>query len=260
MLTKRGLSILLGASLLVAAAPASATDYIMHFGGMCTTSYQDGKAKGRLANRPGWVSVEGYINVKNSLYSSSVQAVQKLDQYCRGSNRCIVINYSAGDHYTRRALSVYDSGSRWNIMAVYTGAGAGGGSTQADRLLSDVFACDYNNDLNISYTRSNFNHHDTAGKPIYHIAGTKNIWYMPSPKYDVHDGLVEFHSGVACASAGDANSSCQYQYCCDKKWWGCKKHCTASRGRYSGHYYSGSYNYNHADDALKNTWVNRNGW
>lgn len=201
---------LLLAVLAFGASPLMAGNtYILHFGGMCSTQYEGGgdKGVGRLANVPGAISVDGMIDVTVSIPHAANEIRQRFDQYCTGSNWCYVINYSGGDANTRYALSNYNA-SNWNIAWVGSNSGAGGGSRLALGWLANVFTCSYTSDLWPSTVRNMFNHDDTGGKTIYHVAGTKTWWYTNWLLPNKNDGAVGFDSQAGCRSTGSYSSMC----------------------------------------------------
>ena len=134
--------ILLIGFMFVASAGFSTT-YVLHLNGMCSTHWLDGKSKGgesRLANAPGYVSVNCYVDNNNTIaYSASQFKTNYLDVYCKGSNWCYIVNYSAGDAITGYINANYTP--QWKIVYVYTTAGAGDGSEISISGISDLFSC-----------------------------------------------------------------------------------------------------------------------
>ncbi len=187
-----------------AVSPLDAATYILHIGGMCSTKWAESGA--RLSNSSGKVSIDANINTTVSVPNAGSQIKARFDQYCTGSNWCYVINYSGGDANVRYVLSTYNT--NWNIAWVGTSAGAGGGSELALGWLSELFTCDYTGDLWVSTIRNMFNHHDTNGETIYHIAGYDGWWYSSWYLPGEDDGAVSYHSSSGCTSSGSYNNMC----------------------------------------------------
>ncbi len=120
---------------------------------------------------------------------------------------CVIFNYSGGDNVVRKMLSMYDD--RWNIRAVFTIAGAGGGSevaslfspswvgdtsspncnpsvTSCTSLPGDVLVdtlrwpdlagarCGFQDWMDVDTVRGGYGagwwaYDDTNGRPIYHV-------------------------------------------------------------------------------------------
>jgi hypothetical protein len=132
---------------------------------------------------------------------------------------CVIFNYSGGDNVVRMLLSMY--GDTWNTLAVYTTAGAGGGSELASQFvgggvsaatagrLSDNTTrttCAFTNWLDVDSARNGYgqgwwSYDDTNGTPIYHWAGyvsNSNSWMFPGN----NDGAVAYHSALGRAYLG----------------------------------------------------------
>ncbi len=237
---------LMGAALVVAAtlvaSPIFSATYILHIGGMCSTKFVEGSGV-RLANSSGKISIDANINTTDSMWNAASRIKSKLDQYClkTSGNWCYIINYSMGDLNTRAALSAWGNG-QWNIAWVGTTAGAGGGSELALGWLAEAFTCGVTGDIWVSTARNAFNHHDTDGKTVYHIAGYDgwwyNAWYLPGED----DGAVAFHSASGCSSSGSWSNMC-------------------SCGKYSGHVVSwtcSGYDLDHY--GMKMKFITQMGW
>ena len=206
---KKKLKMLLVAAIMTGTAlstsPVFSATYILHIGGMCSTQFL-GSNSPRLASSSGKTSIDAQINTTVSIPNSGSQIKSKFDQYCTGSNWCYVINYSGGDANVRYVLSTYSTD--WNIGWVGTSAGAGGGSELALGWLAELFTCDYTGDLWVSTVRNMFNHNDTNGETIYHVAGYDGWWYSSAFLPGEDDGAVAYHSASGCSSSGSWNNMC----------------------------------------------------
>jgi hypothetical protein len=134
-------------------------------------------------------------------------------------NDCVIFNYSGSDNIVRMLLSLY--GDTWHTLAVYTSAGAGGGSELASQFtaggvtaanagrLSDNTSrttCAFTNWLDVDSARSGYgqgwwSYDDTNGTPIYHWAGwvaNSNSVMFPGS----NDGAVAYHSALGRAYLG----------------------------------------------------------
>ena len=132
-----------------------------------------------------------------------------------GPNLCMIYNVGGSDNVVRKLLSMYDD--RWNIVGVFTSAGAGGGSELASvkkggnpdldiSVLSDdpdVATCSFTDWLDVDTARNAYGagwwaYDDTNGRSIYHIAGTGG-----GPLGDLlpgaNDGAVALHSALGRA-------------------------------------------------------------
>jgi hypothetical protein len=130
---------------------------------------------------------------------------------------CVIFNYSGSDNIVRMLLSMY--GDTWDTLAVYTTAGAGGGSELASEFdlgavsasnagrLSDNTTrttCPFTTWLDVDSARNGYgegwwSYDDTNGTPIYHWAGyvtnNSNSWMFPGS----NDGAVAYHSALGRA-------------------------------------------------------------
>jgi hypothetical protein len=202
--------ILFIAGFMFVASAGFSTTYVLHLNGMCSTHWLDGKSKGgvsRLANAPGYVSVNCYVDNNNTIaYSASQFKTNYLDVYCKGSNWCYIVNYSAGDAIVGYINANYTP--QWNIAYVYTTAGAGGGSEISISGISDLFTCNLGGQLGVSTIRNMYNHNDTNGITIYHIGGYKGIFGASVLLPGEDDGAVAYHSSAACVNSGSYNNLC----------------------------------------------------
>ena len=173
---------------------------------MCSTQWLD---SGRLASSSGKTSINCAVDNNTSVaYSASQFKTKYLDVYCKGSNWCYVVNYSAGDSIMGYINAAYVPS--WNIAYVYTTAGASGGSEVAGSFTA-LFKCALVKDLSVSTMRNMYNHNDTNGIIVYRIGGSKAIWYSPGsmilPGED--DGAVAFHSSGGCVTSGSYSNFTQ---------------------------------------------------
>jgi hypothetical protein len=172
-------------------------------------------------------------------YGAGQFKTKYLDVYCKGSNWCYIVNYSAGDSVTKYTQANY--APSWNIAYIYTTAGASGGSEVANSFTS-LFKCNIVKDLSVTNMRNMYNHNDTNGITIYRIGGYKAIWYSPGsavlPGED--DGAVAYHSSGGCVSAGSYNNF----YTCTK--W--TNHKAYASGYYLDHF------------AMKMKFITVKGW
>lgn len=196
---------------------ASAANYILHFGGMCSQYFTDPNAKGgggRVASISGWTSVDTWVDQRTSFTTAVNQVVQRLDQYCRSGNTCRLYGYSNGAAALSKALSVYGNG-QWNIAYVMTVGSAEGGSELASTgWLAEVLGgCAMASQITTSNYRNGWNHHDTDGKPFYMLAGYKAFSGVKAPTSALlpgeDDGVVAMHSAGGYATTGSWNDACQ---------------------------------------------------
>lgn len=191
--------------LCMSATNVYAAKYILHLNGMCSQQWADSDS--RLANAPGYISVNCVVNNTVSIANSASQFRTKyLDVYCTGSNWCYIFNYSMGDAIVGYINANYPP--NWNIAYVYTTAGAGGGSELAIKGISSFFTCGAANDLGVSTVRNKYNHNDTNGITIYHIGGYKGIFGASLILPGEDDGVVAYHSAGACVNSGSYNNLC----------------------------------------------------
>jgi hypothetical protein len=148
---------------------------------------------------------------------------------------CVIVNHSGSDNVVRLLFATYDD--LWNTRAVYTSAGAGGGSELASAMylygsidagpyLSDTdppATCNFTWWMDVDTARSGYGlgrwaWDDTNGTSIYHLAdgGCLSGQYtydpsMPSrPGYlpicnffpGTSDGAVAYHSSLGRADVG----------------------------------------------------------
>jgi hypothetical protein len=135
-----------------------------------------------------------------------------------GPNLCMIYNVGGSDNVVRKMLSMYDD--RWNIVGVFTSAGAGGGSElatvkQGDNPDLDISVlsddpgrptCNFTNWLDVDTVRNGYGagwwaYDDTNGRPIYHVAGTAGgplAYLLPG----ANDGAVALHSALGRADVG----------------------------------------------------------
>jgi hypothetical protein len=159
-----------------------------------------------------------------------------------GPNFCTIFNTGGGDNVVRKMLSMYED--RWNIVGVFTSAGAGGGSELASLKKSgsdlDISplsdnpsraSCGFTNYLDVDTVRSGYGagwwaYDDTNGRPIYHLAGMASTpWESYLPGAD--DGAVALHSSlgradVAAFNGPDEygwNGNYYYHYGLDQRFW-----------------------------------------
>lgn len=210
MIHKRFAVIVLAAGFLFAASTAFSATYVLHLSGMCSTHWMDGKSKGtapRLANAAGYISINCYVDNRSTIaFSASQFKTNYLDVYCKNSNWCYIVNYSAGDVIMGYINANYTP--QWNIAYVYTTAGAGGGSEIAIAGISELFTCNLARQLGVSTVRNMYNHNDTNGITIYRIGGYKGIFGASILLPGEDDGAVAYHSAAGCVNSGSFNNLC----------------------------------------------------
>jgi hypothetical protein len=189
---------------MITTSDAFSANYILHLNGMCSMNWLDSSGA-RLASASGYTSINCYVdNTQSISFAASQFKTKYLDVYCKGSNWCYIINYSAGDAIVGYINGIY--APSWNIGYVVTAAGASGGSEVANSFTS-LFACSLTKQLAVSTIRGMYNHNDTNGIGIYRTGGYKAIWYSPGsavlPGED--DGAVAYHSSAGCVSTGSYN-------------------------------------------------------
>lgn len=204
------------AALTVIPCVASATNYIVHFGGMCSQYFTDPNAKGgggRVANISGWTSIDAWADQRNNMTTAVNDVVARLNTYCGAGNTCRLYGYSNGAAAISKALSVYGNG-QWNISYVMTVGSAEGGSELSNTgwLAEIIGGCSMASQITPSNYRNGWNHNDTDGKQTYMLAGYK-AFPFPQDATSVilpgeDDGAVAMHSGGGYASAGSYNDAC----------------------------------------------------
>jgi pimeloyl-ACP methyl ester carboxylesterase len=211
------------AALVAFATPsaASAADYVVHVHGRTQTTWTNT-----------WYSMSGWTNVKcdyeakyNTLAQSNVTVRSCLSSYCTGSNRCILVGYSNGNHQIQYTQTHYP-GSLTNLLYVEAGGSAVGGSELADAAqpiqnfldwFGGSFEVFYGNGvdatLTVSGARNAYNHDVHNGKTTYHTVGNTDafdgLWWLTAgilPGDD--DGVVAFHSAFGCRNSGSQGSGC----------------------------------------------------
>lgn len=230
------------AAFVCAPAIASAADYVVHVHGRTQSTWTNTM-----------YSISNYTSVKcdyeakyNTLAQSNVTVRSCLSQYCSGSNRCIIVAYSNGNHQVQYTQTYYPSAVA-NLLYVEAGGSAAGGSELADIAapiqnfldwFSSSFELYYSTGvdatLGVSSARNAYNHNVNNGKTTYHTAGNTNmtngLWYLTASSLPGDDdGVVAYHSAYGCASSGSQSSSCS-------KWTGhvADTYCT-SDGSWSGY-------------------------
>lgn len=198
-------------------ATASAANYILHFGGMCSQYFTDPNAKGgggRVAAISGWTSIDATVDQRTSFTTAVNNVVSRLNTYCGAGNTCRLYGYSNGGAAMSKALSVYGNG-QWNIAYAMTVGSAEGGSELAGTgwLAEIIGGCAMASQITTSSYRTGWNHHDTDGKQFYMLAGYKAFSGAQSatsvllPGED--DGAAAMHSAGGYATTGSWNDACQ---------------------------------------------------
>jgi hypothetical protein len=182
---------------------ASGTTRFLHIGGMCSTSFGDGKkGDSRLGQWAGRQSVDAAIDQRSSMATAVPQLKSLLDHYCTGGDWCHLYTFSNGGAVVSKTLSVYDA-SAWNILWVLSSASNEGGSELSDATVADLgsalgVSCSLSNQIGPSDHRSGWNHDDTGGNTIYLTGGHREWWYTGSfPDFFggmANDGAVAHHS------------------------------------------------------------------
>jgi len=161
----------------------------------------------------GCVCTQNYTT--NTPYTVNVPAVP--------DDTCVIVNHSGSDNVVRLLLATYDD--LWNIRAVYTSAGAGGGSEVASALLqyngayaagsslSDTDSpgnCGFTWWMDVDTARSGYGlgrwaWDDTNGRPIYHLIASGETWVDVGSAAlfpGMNDGGVAIHSSLGLADVG----------------------------------------------------------
>jgi hypothetical protein len=184
---------------MISATEGFSANYILHLNGQCSQNWLDSSGA-RLSNASGYTSINCFVDNTNTVaYAAGQFKTKYLDVYCKGSNWCYIINYSAGDAITKYTQAMY--APSWNIGYVITAAGASGGSEIAGSFGS-LFACNLTKDLTVSKMRSMYNHNDTNGIAIYRTGGYKGIFGSSALLPGEDDGAVAYHSSAGCSSSG----------------------------------------------------------
>lgn len=181
------------------------TTYMLHVGGVCSSSFTVG-SKGENGARLGQFrdveSVDLAIDQKSHMSNAVPQMAAHLDDYCTGQNDCIVYTYSNGGAVISKAIALHEA-NRWNILWVLQAASNEGGSEISDNFLAAPvtgigFACDLADEIGPSDHRAGWNHNDTDGAMFYTLAGRDEWWYTGGfPDFfggSANDGAVAYHS------------------------------------------------------------------
>jgi hypothetical protein len=208
------------AALVAVPALASAAVYNLHVGGVCSTYYTNGKGSPSSVGQwsDGSISINCNVDQRNSMSTATSHLKSRLDQYCTGGNSCWIYTYSNGAAVVSRTLSIYST--NWNINAVMNSAGNAGGSelSSMSNWVVEIFSnCALISHIYPSIHRSGWNHNDTNGNVITHIAGKGTIWwtfgltssYLPGND----DSVVAFHS-----AAGNSNTNAYTNVCSSPKY------------------------------------------
>jgi pimeloyl-ACP methyl ester carboxylesterase len=209
-------------ALIATASIASATDYAVHVHGRLETHWTTSKYGP-------WQPVEcDYNSTTYTLAQGNAQLRSCFQQYCTGSNRCILVAYSNGAHQVAYTQAYYPSVIA-NAVYVEAGGSAAGGSELVDvaepiQKFIDWFGDDepwfqifygsgVDATLGVSSARNAYNHYLNAGMWTYHVAGDTDagnwIWYATAwalPGDD--DGVVSFASAYQCSSSGSQDWDC----------------------------------------------------
>jgi hypothetical protein len=200
--------------LITVPAVASAAVYNIHVGGVCSTRFTNGK--GAASSVGSWsdgsISINAYVDQRNSMSTATSNLKSVLDQYCTSGNSCWVYTYSNGAAVLSRTLSIYST--RWNINAVFNSAGNGGGTELSSTgWVAEIFGgCSLASQVTPSLHRNGWNHNDTNGASILHIAGTGTIWWSFGltkgllPGTD--DSVVAFHSAGGMSNTNAYSNVC----------------------------------------------------
>ncbi|MBM4375275.1 MAG: hypothetical protein FJ095_09335 [Deltaproteobacteria bacterium] len=188
-----------------------AIDYVIHVGGVCSTSFTTGgggkSSVGQPGQWPGFVSVDAPVSQQDSMATAVADLTEVLDAFCSGEGFCHLYGYSNGAAVISQALSVHDD-DRWNVAWVFTTASNEGGSELAASGVSQVgemvgMSCALAGAVGPSDHRPAWNHHDTGGAIFYGIGGYQEYWYTGSyPDFfagGANDGAVGMHSSAGLA-------------------------------------------------------------
>jgi hypothetical protein len=142
-----------------------------------------------------------------------------LSTYCKTGNTCRIVCHSAGCYATGYWLATALGGSTasskgFNITKVTALASAAGGSELASALNGISFGWLGNamdKSLIVETARSSFNQNNTAGVPIFHIAGTKGMAGASLILPGQDDFAVSLHSANGYSRVGGIDK-CQSSY------------------------------------------------
>ncbi|KAB2900315.1 MAG: hypothetical protein F9K40_09415 [Kofleriaceae bacterium] len=206
------------AALVAVPAVASAATYNIHVGGVCSTRYTNGKgAASSVGSWSGQISINASVDQRDSMSTATSHMKTVLDTYCGSGNSCRIFTYSNGAAVVSRTLAVYSTA--WNITSINnSGGNAGGSELSKTSWVAEIFTgCALASKIDPSSHRNGWNHNDTNGKPVYHIAGKGTIWWTFGttkaflPGED--DSVVAFHS-----AAGNSNTSSYSSVCSTPKY------------------------------------------
>lgn len=187
-------------------------DYVIHVGGICTTSFltgTGGKAlSGDVGRWPGFVSISAPVDQQESMATAVADLTETLDAFCRGERFCHLYGYSNGGAVISETLSLHDD-DRWNVAWVLTTASNEGGSELSESSVVSLgvglgLTCPLASEIAPSDHRPAWNHHDTGGHTFYSLSGHQEWWYTGSaPDFfadGANDGAVGYHSTAALVS------------------------------------------------------------
>ncbi|MBM4359348.1 MAG: hypothetical protein FJ096_14695 [Deltaproteobacteria bacterium] len=194
-------------------ARPDALDYVIHVGGVCSTSFTTGGGGksfiGHPGKWPGFVSIDAPVNQLDSMATAVEDLTQVLDAFCTGESFCHLFGYSNGAAVISETLSIHDQ-ERWNVVWVLTTAGNEGGSELSESGVSGIgemvgMSCGLAGTVGPSDHRSAWNHHDTGGALFYGMGGYQEYWYTGSfPDFfgdGANDGIIAMHSSAGLAQA-----------------------------------------------------------
>lgn len=226
-----------------------ALDYVIHVGGVCSTSFTTGNggksSLGHTGSWPGLVSIDAPVNQLDDMGTAVSDMADVLDAFCRGDSYCYLYGYSNGAAVISETLSIFEE-DRWNVAWVLTSAGNEGGSELSESGLSVYgemlgMSCALAGAVGPSDHRPSWNHHDTGGAMFYGVGGYEEYWYTGSfPDFfadGANDGAVAMHSSAGLAKP--------YFISDDEPWM-----CWADEAYYANHraaFDCNGYDANHSD-------------
>ena len=168
----------------------------LHVNGVCSTSWENGKAPAPLGTFSDVESVSAKVDQTGDMEKATADLRKSLDENCTGNNWCYVITYSNGGATMSRVLSLFEN--VWNIVWVYSIASNEGGSEVGGTgwVGSTFGGCKLTGKIGTTDHRAGWNHNDTGGVNFYMTGGNDCMFpYVQCailPGED--DGAVAYHS------------------------------------------------------------------
>ncbi len=178
----------------------------IHVGGLCSSSFLLGQKKGaptpRLGRFEGIESIDARVDQHTSMAQATADLRDVLDAQCTGDSWCYLYTYSNGGAVLSRTLALHET-DRWNLLWALTVASNEGGSELSGSMGADLavwmgMTCDLASEVAPTDHRNGWNHGDTAGMPVYTLAGRRESFYTGTlPDFfggNANDGSVAYHS------------------------------------------------------------------